>query len=452
MQNLSDFKALKKIYFIGIGGISLSGLSEIAKSYGIEVCGSDEKPSEITKMLEKNGIKVYKKHRAKNVKNFDPSLVVYSLAVHDDNVELKYAKENNILCLSRAEFLGELLKNYKNVISISGTHGKTTTTTMISEIFLKAGKNPTVHIGGESVNYNTSAIVGDKDYFITEACEYKRAFLRFNSSLGVILNIEEDHPDCYKNISEIYDAFFQFSKICSSVVINIDYLKNNFNENDKNLITFGTKNGTFTAKSIKKLNTGFSFSVFKNGEFYERFKLNVFGRHNILNALASICVSDYYNIDKQLIKQALSEFKGVKRRFEKVQTNKFLGDVYFDYAHHPTEIKKLLSEVKSLNKAIICVFQPHTYSRTKKYFNEFLSAFSETYQTIFYKTYKAREKKSEGLSAKDLYKALKNKHNVYYYNNFNSIINHLKKYSKPNCVVLFVGAGDIYDIKSMIVN
>ncbi len=449
MQNLSNFLNLKKIYFIGIGGISLSALAFILKKEGVDVCGSDETQSDITNKLQKNGIKVFSCHSKNNIKSFKPNLVVYSGAIHQNNPELVYAKNNNINCLERPDFIKLILQYYKNVISVSGTHGKTTTTSMIAEVFLKAGLSPTVHIGGESANLNSNYIDGNNNFFVNEACEYRKSFLKFNSTVGVILNVEEDHPDCYKNLTDIENTFADFSKICKNVVINEKY-KHILDEKDhKNIVTFGLKNADFCAKSIcKKPNGGFSFTVYKNNKFYERFCLNIFGKHNILNALATICVCDIFNIDKNIIKKAIEEFKGVKRRFEKVETQAFAGDVYFDYAHHPTEIKKLITEVKTLNKPIICVFQPHTYSRTKQYFNDFLSSFEKCYQIIFYKTYKAREKYIKGADAKDLYDALKDKQNVYYYKNFKQIITHLKKYSNSSCVVLFVGAGDIYNIKS----
>ncbi|MGN1208493.1 MAG: UDP-N-acetylmuramate--L-alanine ligase [Christensenellales bacterium] len=449
MQNLSNLLCYKKIYFIGIGGISLSAVAHIVKNLGFEVCGSDEKLSEITTKLEKSGIKVFEGHKEKNIKNFKPDLVVFSGAIHEDNKELKFAKKNGTVCLERAKFLGELLRTYQNVISVAGTHGKTTTTSMISEIFLKAGLNPTVHIGGESVNLDSNFFVGGNKYFITEACEYRKSFLNFKSNLGLVLNVEEDHPDCYQNLLDIQRAFFDFSKICDKVVVNKNFEQIFLAEKNKSkFITFGFEKAKFCAKNIRKLkNGGYSFSVTKNGEFFDRFRLNIFGKHNILNALGAICVCDFFEINKEIMKQALSEFSGVKRRFEKVETSKFLGQVFFDYAHHPTEIKKLITEVGSLNKPIICVFQPHTYSRTKQYFDDFLKCFDGAYQTIFFKTYKAREKKLAGASAKDLFKRLKQSKNVFYYNSFGGIIKHLKKYSKSNCVVLFVGAGDIYDIK-----
>lgn len=450
MKNLSFFKNINKIYFIGIGGISLSALANIMKNNNFLVAGSDLIKSDITKKLEENEIRVFYNQIAKNIINFNPDLVVYSGAIHHDNKELKYAKENNILCLERSKFIAEILPYYKNIISISGAHGKSTTTAMLGEIFSCAGLKPTLHLGAESVNLNANFLLGENNFFINEACEYRKSFLEFKSSVGVILNIEEDHPDCYKNLDEINKAFNEFADICENVIIHTDYNRNLENIENKNILTFGFDNANFTAKNIQVLeNGGTNFDVYKNNEFYENISLQIFGNHNVINSLASICVADYYNIDKEIIKQSLENFKGIKRRFEKVETI-FSSTVYFDYAHHPTEIKKLLEEVQFFNKPIICVFQPHTYSRTKQYFNEFLSSFEFAYQTVFYKTYKAREKKILGGRSKDLYLSLKNKQNVFYYNTFNKIIKHLKKYAKSNCIVLFVGAGDIYNIKSLI--
>lgn len=428
----------------------MSALACIMKNQGFEIAGSDIVKSEITQKLENENIKIFYSQKSKNIKIINPDLFVYSGAIKKDNPEYKFAKENNILCLERSKFIKQIIPYYKNVISISGTHGKSTTTCMISEIFYNSGLKPTIHIGAESINLNSNFVAGSSEFFINEACEYRKSFLDFKSTLGVILNIEEDHPDCYKNIQEINSAFSEFANICDSVIINSKYKKNLKNLNKK-LFSFNLRDANFTARKIKQLkNGGFKFSVFKNNEFYENFILNIFGKHNILNALASICVADYYKINKKIIKDSLFNFKGIKRRFEKVETNKFKAKTYFDYAHHPTEIKKLLEEVSFFNRPIICVFQPHTYTRTKKYFNDFLNSFKNTYQTIFYKTYKAREKKIKGATSKDLYKNLKNKQNVFYYNSFNKIIKHLKKYAKDNCLVLFVGAGDIYNIKDLL--
>lgn len=448
MKNLSFFKNIEKIYFIGIGGISLSALASILKSFDFKVSGSDLVKTNLTKKLEKNNIKVNYKQVAKNIKNFKPDLVVFTGAINDNNLELKYCRQNNILCLERSKFISKILPFYENVISISGTHGKSTTTCMIGEIFKNAGLNPTIHLGAESVNLKSNFLIGNNKFFINEACEYKKSFLDFKSTLGVILNIEEDHPDCYKNFNEINNAFNEFAGICENVVINNDY--KNLIEKKENIISFGLNNANFIAKNIELLNNGgTSFDVYKNDEFYDSFVLNIFAKHNVYNALASICVADFFNIDKTIIKQSLENFKGITRRFEKVE-GILNSEVYFDYAHHPTEIKKLLEEVSVFNKPIICVFQPHTYSRTKTYFNDFLNSFNNTYQTIFYKTYNAREKVIKGGRSKDLYLSLKKTQRVYYFNSFNKIIKHLKKYAKSNCIVLFVGAGDIYNIKPLI--
>lgn len=423
----------------------MSALALLMKKQGFEVLGSDIVKSDITKKLEKNNIKIFYKQKAKNFKYYLPDLIVYSGAIKENNEEIKFAKQKNIPCLERSKFIKEILPFYKNIISISGTHGKSTTTGMISEIFYNQNLKPTIHLGAESINLNSNFVMGNNDFFINEACEYRKSFLEFNSDIGVILNIEEDHPDCYKNINEIKSAFNEFAKGCKHIVINAKY--KDIIDN-KNVITFGFRNANFTARKIKSLKNGaFKFSVFKNNKFYTNIKLNIFGKHNILNALASIAVADIFQIEKTVVKESLSNFKGLKRRFEIVKTNKFSSKIYFDYAHHPTEIKKLLEEVKEFNKPIICVFQPHTYSRTKQYFKDFTTSFNLAYQTIFYKTYNAREKKIKGGTSKDIYKNLKKTQNVYYYKSFSKILKHLKKFAKSNTIVLFVGAGDIYDIK-----
>lgn len=441
-ENLSEFS---RIYFIGIGGISLSALSIIMKNHNYIVAGSDLIKTELTEKLKSLEISVNYTQKKQNIINFKPDLVVYSGAVKEDNPELKFAKSKNILCLERADFLGLLTKNYKNVISVAGAHGKTTVTSMISEIFINAGLNPTVHIGGESVNLNGNVYCGENEFFITEACEYRRSFLKFKTDVAVVLNIEEDHPDCYKNYEEIFSAFNTFVDNANKFIISFKGLE--FKTNKKP-ITFNFKNADYTIKNIQKHNLGYNFDVLKNNQLLKRFTLNIFGKHNIINALCSIVVADLYNIDINIIYNTLYNFKGIKRRFEKITSEKISGEIYADYAHHPTEIKKLIEETKSFNKPIICLFQPHTYSRTKKYFENFLTCFENCYQVLIYKTYNAREKYLKEGSAKFLYQKLKeNGKNVFYFSNFKSVIKHLKKYSKSNCIVLVVGAGDIYNIK-----
>lgn len=444
-ENLSEFS---RIYFIGIGGISLSALSIIMKNHDYIVAGSDLVKSDLTEKLEREGIFVNYFQIEKNIKDFVPDLVVFSGAIKDDNLELVQARKDNIRCLERADFLGLLTENYQNVISISGAHGKTTVTSMLSEVFINAGLNPTVHIGGESVNLGGNVYCGENKFFITEACEYRRSFLKFKTDVAVVLNVEEDHPDCYKNYEEIFSAFNTFVNNAKKSAIIFKEL--NFTTNTKT-ITFNFKNANFTVKKIRRLNLGYSFSIYKNGNFIKQFRLQIFGKHNIINALCVIAICDLYNIDINIIYNTLYNFKGIKRRFERIESNKILGEIYADYAHHPTEIKKLIEETRELDKPIICIFQPHTYSRTKKYFNDFLKCFDGCYQVLIYKTYSAREKYDRQGSAKNLFNHLKNdaSKNVFYFSSLKKIIAHLKKFSKSNCLVLIVGAGDIYEIKNM---
>lgn len=417
------------------------------KSCNYEVAGSDLVKTELTEKLKAQNICVNYSQTAQNILIFKPNLVVFSGAIKEDNPELVCAKKLNITCLERADFLGILTKNFKTVISISGAHGKTTVTSMLSEIFVNANLSPTVHIGGESINLNGNVVCGEDEFFITEACEYRRSFLKFKTDVAVVLNVEEDHPDCYKNYEEIFSAFNVFVDNATKKAVVLNNLK--FKTN-KEIITFNLNDANFTTKNIRKNNMGYSFSVYKNNCLLKRFKLNIFGKHNILNALCAIAVADLFNIDINIIYNSLYNFKGIKRRFEKIESEKINGEIYADYAHHPTEIKKLIEETKSLNKPIICLFQPHTYSRTKKYFDDFLTCFKGCYQVLIYKTYNAREKFMKTGSAKFLYKKLKEQgENVFYFSSFKNVISHLKKYSKTNCLVLIVGAGDIYNIKKL---
>lgn len=444
-MNKNFFLPYNHIFFIGIGGISQSALATICLSESIKVSGSDKERSEITDHLKRIGVTIYIGHSSKNLNNVD--LVVYSGAVSSTNEELMFAKKENISIMERSEFLGILSSKYKKVIAISGVHGKTTTTGMISSIFLKAGLNPTIHIGGELKNFDSNVKIGSKEFFITEACEYRESFLALKPHTGIILNIEEDHLDYYKDLNHILKAFDIFSKNCKNLVIGESY--KSF-VSKKNSITFSLNgNASFKAGHIKKSYYGTSFSVFKNGEFWGRVKLKAYGKHNVYNALSAIAVGDIYNISKQDIIDGLYSFEGIKRRFDYWGENNSTM-IFHDYAHHPTEIMATINTCKEYFKMpIICYFQPHTYSRTKKLFGEFLSAFENADFTYILPTYPAREKPNQGYSGAYLGKNLKLKcDNSKYLKRLDYITKSIKSYYGKNCIILILGAGDIFKIKN----
>ncbi len=447
MSSNKFFGDFKKIHFIGIGGISLSALAKLSINKGIEVSGSDLQKSEITEKLKKLGIDIFYSHKAENVK--DVSLIVFSGAIKKDNPEIIYAKKMGIKMLERSDYLKEIAKEYENVISIAGSHGKTTTTAMIGIIFSLAGKMPTVHVGGIVKNFKSNLLTGGKEYFITEACEYNKSFLKLPTTLGVILNIDNDHPDCYKNLQEIEGAFKSFYNNSTEGVVINKQSQNIINKQRENSIAFGLKKDcNFSAKNIKiNKENKLEFSAVKNGSHYARIDLNCYGRHNVYNALATIAVCDYYGIDKKIIKKGLKIFDGIKRRFECIKT---IGNqiIFHDYAHHPTEIKSAIAASKGFNKKIMCVFQPHTYTRTQSLMSDFLTCFKGVDELIILPTYAAREKEIVKANSKSLYKQIK-KHNNFkckYMQSFESVSKYISKNFKTNQVVLILGAGDIENL------
>lgn len=422
----------------------MSALAKLCLNEGVYVSGSDRAQTDITQELSHLGIKIYYGHIGDNVKGAD--LVVYTCACKSDNPELVRARELGIEVIERADFLSQIAKSYDNVIAIAGSHGKTTTTAMIGNIFLSANLNPTIHLGGECENFNGNIKIGKKNFFITEACEYQKHLLKLSHNVGVILNIEMDHAECYENYSDLFDTFDKFSKnSLDATIINEKYKL----IDGKNIVTFGT-NGNYQAKNIKIDQQGYiDFDCFKNNSFFGSFRLKGYGYFNISNALSSIAVADYYNISYKHIYAGLSSFNGIKRRYEYM--GKINNQVVIqDYAHHPTQIENVILSTKKLfNKDITVVFQPHTYSRTKYLFGGFIEKLSLGDNLIIIPTYPARETSKDGYDAKKLFLALKKiKKNTKYYYSYNKIIKQLKK--TENNVILVLGAGDIENLAKRI--
>lgn len=438
-----------KIHFIGIGGISMSALARILMDDGCIVSGSDMKESHITKQLEDCGAKVFIGQKAENIT--DQDLVVYTAAVKEDNPEFIATKEKGIEIIDRAELLGAIMKRYQNPIAVSGTHGKTSTTGMISQIFLEADMDPTVTIGGELDVIGGNLRVGKKDIFIAEACEYHRSFLKFSPKTTVMLNIEEDHLDFFTGIDDIIDTFHRLAAITpddGTLVANAD------DENvlkaiegvDKNIVTIGIesecdyKGYDITHDSADKC----MFKIMKNGEYYATVSLAVPGKHNVYNALCAFAVADMSGIDKNIICSALGKFIGAHRRFER--KGFFNGALIVDdYAHHPSEIKATLEAAKNMGfKNIYCVFQPHTYTRTKMLFDDFVKVFSESeVNVIITDVFAAREKDTGLVSSRELADATKG---AIYKASFDEVEEYLRNCLKANDLVFTMGAGDVYKI------
>ncbi len=403
-----DFTSPIAVHFIGIGGISMSGLAEILHSRKFQISGSDNLPSEITKDLEAQGIVVFYGQRASNIPA-DTDLVVYTAAIRPSNPEYVAATERNLPMLSRAELLGQIMKNYRTAIAVSGTHGKTTTSSMLSEILLAADTDPTLTIGGILRSIGGNSRIGHSEYFLTEACEYTNSFLHFYPTLGVILNVEEDHMDFFKDIDDIRSSFHKFAQLLptdGTLVINgeIPSLHTITDELSCNIITFGSTNEfdySYSELSYDTLGHP-QFTVNRHGTPCYRVALDVVGHHNILNALAAIACGEVLQIPEAVIVSALSAYHGTDRRFE--YKGDLLGvSVIDDYAHHPTEITATLQAAANYpHKRLWCVFQPHTYTRTKAFLSEFADALSAADNVILADIYAARETDTLGISSADL--------------------------------------------------
>lgn len=447
-----------KIHFIGVGGVSMSGLAEIALSMGYIISGSDAIESETTEKLSKNGIEIYIGHRAENVHG--AVLVVYTAAVKQDNPELVEAKNLNIRTMERSEFLGELTKLSKETVSICGTHGKTTTTSMIALSFIKGGKDPYVQVGADLRQLGGNYRIGKYPYLIIESCEYVDSFLQFHPETIAMLNIEEDHLDYFKDINAIKASFKKFVNKVPERGFVI------YNADDPNcvevveglkckVISFGIKNTSadWIATDIKLNESGFYSFTATNGYENININLNVVGYHNIMNALATIATSRAHGISMEDIKFSLEDFTGAARRFE------YRGilngaKVFDDYAHHPTEIKATINSAKALpHDKIWVVFQPHTYSRTKALWNEFKEAFTECDNLLLLDIYASREKDDGETNSQDLADAINEvSANCLYVSSFESCVQYLKDNVKENDLVLTIGAGSVTKISHMITN
>lgn len=448
-----DFNKSQHVYFMGIGGISMSGLAGILLSRGFKVSGSDRAPSELTDMLEKEGATVNIGQRASNIKE-DIDLVVYTAAIHQDNPEFIRCKELNLPMMSRAEFLGQLMKNYNSSIAISGTHGKTTTSSMAGEILMASSLDPTLSIGGILPSINGNIRIGNSEYFLTEACEYTNSFLSFFPKYEIILNIEEDHLDFFKDLNEIRTSFKRFGELLPEdgvLIINSDI--KDINEITKDIkgkvITFGKDDKSdYFFSDLHTSKEGYSVFTF-NTPSKEKVEvtLRVRGIHNVLNAVAALALADILNLDLTLSSKALFAFEGAKRRFEYKGCLKGVN-IFDDYAHHPTEIKATLEAASTYpHKNMWVVFQPHTYSRTKAFMDEFAEALSLADNIVLTDIYAARENDNLGISSEDLMKKVIEKgKKCYHFRSFSDIENFLLQNCIPEDMLITMGAGDVLKI------
>jgi len=458
-----DLKPGDHIHFIGIGGSSMNGIAEILLKRGYSISGSDRVESAGTMKLRELGIEVHIGHDAKNIPD-NCTFVVYTLAISSDNPELLKAKERHIQIMERGTFLGLLTKEHPFSIAVAGTHGKTTTTSMIAAILIASKLDPSVHLGGYLPLINGSARASSGPYFITEACEYHRNFLNLFPFGGVILNIEAEHLDYYKDLNDVKEAFTDFAKLmptegflvyCSDEANTADVVKSSkcikasygFNK-----IINRFDNVHYSAKNIiNDKKGGYIFEILKNNVPFCEVHIHVPGMHNVLNALAATATADLLKCSHVGIIEGLDEFYGTSRRFEKKGfcNNALVID---DYAHHPTEIEATLKAASTMCLGNLwCIFQPHTYSRSKACFNMFPAAFAKSHMVILSDIYASREKDPGDINSQMISDYInENGTDSTYISSFDEIASYVRSHVKPEDMILILGAGDITTIADML--
>ena len=449
-QHLLD--NVKKIHFIGCGGSGMYPLIQILSAKGYDISGSDVLDGSIIRSEREMGVKVTLGHSADNVVGAD--LVVYSAAIAKDNVELNAAASYGITTVERSVLLGYVSRLYKQSICVSGTHGKTTTTSMATHIFMAAQADPTVMIGGTLPLLHSGYRVGRGDTIILESCEYCNSFLNFFPTVAVILNVHADHLDFFKDLEDIRHSFHQFAALLPSdgtLIINgdIDNYQEIYDSLDCNVITYGSSDMLdYSASNITYDEKGLvAFDLIKNGKVVDHIQLSVTGDHNVSNALASIATAELLQIPMETIKKGILSFSGTDRRFEYKGT--FNGvTVVDDYAHHPTEIAATLKAAQHYpHNQVWCVFQPHTYTRTKAFFHEFAEALSHTDHLVLADIYAARETDTLGVSSAGLAEeARKLGTDAHYLPSFEEIEAFLKENCKSGDLLITMGAGDVVKI------
>ncbi len=440
------------VHFMGIGGISMSGLAAVLLKRGFTVSGSDARKSPLTEWLSGLGASVSFPQSAGNIKD-GIDVVVYTAAIHPDNPEFQAAQAKGIPMLTRAELLGQLMRNYPTSVAVSGTHGKTTTTSMLSHIMMKCELDPTISVGGMLPSIGGNVRIGASEYFLTEACEYTNSFLSLFPTLAIVLNIDADHLDFFKDLDDIRHSFRQFSEQIpaeGALVINAEIPR--FDELTAGLacrvVSFGVGCGEYQAVNISynELGCG-SFDLKRGDEILGRFSLSVPGRHNISNACAALAAGFLLGLPADAMAAGLSEFKGTDRRFQKKGE---IGGVTIidDYAHHPTEIRVTLEAAKKLPyRQVWCVFQPHTYTRTKALMDDFVKALSIADKVVLADIYAARETDTLGINSDQLRQKLADLgKEAWYFPTFDEIETFLLGHCAPGDLLITMGAGDVVKI------
>lgn len=461
-MKLENLKNYKHVHFIGIGGSGMYPLAVILKKMGFFISGSDNYVSDTLQSAIDEELKIYKNHNSKNVKYAD--LVVFSAAINEDNPELKYARLNNTPVMERAKLLGIVMNSYKDLVAVSGTHGKTTTSALLTQVFVKSGLDPTVVIGGRFSAINGNSCFGDSSYAVCEACEYVDTFLNLSPAISVILNIDRDHLDYFKNIERLIESFKKFADKTKRLLV-VNYEDNNINSFlkevkipilgfglDEKLINEKIKNNflhIYSATEIFENHGFYSFTILKDNALFLKLRLKIPGKHNIYNILATIAVSDYLNIKKEKIKVSIESFTGVHRRLETLANINNIT-VMDDFAHHPTEIKSTIDAVSKMGfRRIISIFQPHTYSRTNMFFKDFANVLSRTDISIVSEILAVREENIYNVYSQDLVKFIKNGK---YLKTFEEITKYVIEIAKPGDLILTMGGGNVYKCANSIVS
>lgn len=443
------------VHLIGVGGVSMSGIAEILAERGYKVSGSDLKESKYLELLEKYDVDLFIGHAASNIEGAD--LIVKTSAIPADNPEIKAAKMKGLKIVKRAEMLAYLMKD-KKTIAVAGTHGKTTVTAMLAAIFKKAKKDPAVMVGGFLKELNGNIADGKGDYFITEADESDGSFLYFDPYLLLLNNLELDHPDFYQDLDQFMNIFKRFADKNDKQSILLynrdDKNLNSLFENRKKSLSFSLQKGEFTARDIEYDNFKSSFAFYHQNSLLAQMELSVPGEYNLYNALGAAAAAYSLNIEIEAIKSALKDFSGVGRRFElKGRIKNSQVDLVDDYAHHPTEIKELLKTVKNMDyKKIRVVFQPHRYSRTWKFMDEFSASFSDADQVYLTDIFSASEKNNHQISLTDFAAEIAENSNVecQHLADFDEIADKLLAESEAGDIILCVGAGDITELSDLL--
>ncbi|MEE8885860.1 MAG: UDP-N-acetylmuramate--L-alanine ligase [Eubacteriales bacterium] len=441
------------LHFIGIGGISMSGLAAILLDHHFTVSGSDAKKTDLTERLEKSGAIIHYPQAAENITD-DIDVVIYTAAIHPSNPEYAAAVEKKIPMLTRAQLLGQMMKNYRIPICVSGTHGKTTTTSMAAHVMMQADMNPTISVGGILPLIGGNYRIGSTDTFLMEACEYTNSFLSFFPKISIILDIDADHLDFFKDLDDIRNSFRKFAELLpedGTLIINADDPACKMITRDLkcNVITFSMSNrGEYTADMITYDKLGHaSFRALHNGKPIGNFKLEVPGEHNVSNALAVIALAQVLGIKEDDIRAGFESFHGTNRRFEKKGMMNG-ATIIDDYAHHPTEIRATLTTAARVpHKTIWCVFQPHTYTRTKALLPQFAEALSIADHVVLADIYAARELDIYGISSQDLQHEIeKLGTECEYFPSFDEIEDYLRRNVKEGDLVITMGAGNIVKV------